>query len=349
MKKNILLIGILISTIANAQTIAAGDTLTLGDSKLYFRADTSTTEMDNVVGANTIWDYTGLLMEYGVSSSTNTVIDISTSAYASDFPNAQYHEDFPEGIQSFFTNTATGVEVEGFVFTSAGVDYRVAYDDDNLNALVLPMNLGDTIIDNIEGTAFAPWAGSTATADITGTATITADGTGTLKIGNNTYANSIRVKTVETSSGNAVVNGAPVGPISVVRRSFAYYSNSTTDHFPILVIGKVIITLPGNALVTQKIVWSQINTENYLTVIDDSDMNPGFFRVFPNPAKNAVTVSTVKGSEAIRIFNTVGMLIKEIKAPKSIESVDISGMSSGVYFVSVTDKGETKTEKLVIK
>lgn len=348
MKKNILLIGMLISAYANAQTIAAADTLTLNDNKLYFRADTSTSELENVIGGNTTWDYSELLMEYGTASSTNTVIDITASAYASDFPTAQYHEDFPTGIQSFFTNTATGVEVEGFVFTSGGVDYRVAYDDDNLLALALPMSLNDSYTDNIEGTAYAPFGGSTATADIVGTADIIADGTGTLIIGANSYANTIRVKTIETASGNATFQGQPVGAISVLRKSYAYYSASTPDNFPVMVLGKVTITLPGNATVTQKIVWTKDDTENYLS-IDESDMYVPEFKVFPNPAANSVSIEVEKNTESIKLFNTVGELITEIKSPKTIEVINISTLSAGVYFVSSTVNGATKTEKLLVK
>lgn len=348
MKKKLLFFSLLISGLAQAQTVALGDTLTLGDSKMYYRADTSTAELESVIGGNVTWDFSGILMETGNPSSTSEIVNISNSPFASDFPNAQYHENFPTGIQSFFSNSGTNVTVEGFVFTNGGVDYKVVYDDNNLEALSLPMALGDVINDNIEGTAYAPYAGSVATADIAGSATVTADGTGTLILGANTYANTIRVKTVESSSGNAVLNNVPVGPISVVRTSYAYYSNSTTDHFPLLLMGNVVITLPGNIKVVQKIVWSKDNTQNYLTINDHSDKKIAM-RIYPNPANNSITVKTNSPIESIQIFNTIGELVKEVSSSSTVNLIDTSLLKAGVYFVSVTSNGQTKTDKLMVK
>ncbi|MFK8045381.1 MAG: T9SS type A sorting domain-containing protein [Crocinitomicaceae bacterium] len=350
MKKKLLFASLLMTSISFGQIIIqAGDSLTLGDSKLYYRADTSTSELENVIGGNITWDYSGLLMEYGTDSSTNTIIDIASSPYAADIPNAQYHGDFPNGIQSFFTNNGNDVDIEGFVFTSAGVTYRVVYDDDNLKFITRPVALSSSITDNIEGTAYAPFGGSTATADITGTAVTEADGQGVLKIGPNTYNNTLRIKTVENASGQAVLNGIPVGMIALERTSYSYYSTSTPDHFPLLVLGKIKLTIPGGGTVNQKIVWSQDNTENYLSNDGDFMPNPRSFKVFPNPATDNVIISTVKGSESIKIYDTVGKIVSEIQAPKSIETIDVSKMSAGIYFVAVTDKGETTTKKLIVK
>ena len=348
MKKILLICSVFLSGFSFGQIIAAQDSLTLGDSQLYYRADTTAPEYENVIGGNITWDYSGLTMEPVDLSSTNTIIAISASTYASDFPNAQYHEDFPTGIQSFFSNNGSSLEIEGFVFSNGGVDYRIVYDDDNLQLMNRPVSLNDMINDNIEGTAFAPFSGSVATADITGTAETVADGEGTLIIGGTTYANTIRLKTTETSSGNAFFSGAPVGMISVVRKNYAYYSTSTTNHFPLLMITNIAITIPGGATVEQKIVWSQVDTDNYLSIGDENSPELTL-NVFPNPADDMLNIQTTKGTETIKLYNTVGKLIKIINAPKTTEALNVADLAAGVYFVSATIDGETKTDKLIIK
>ena len=73
MKKFLLICSVFITGGAFSQIIAAGDSLTLGDSKLYFRADTSAPDLENVVGGNIVWDYSNLTMEPLSPSSTNTI------------------------------------------------------------------------------------------------------------------------------------------------------------------------------------------------------------------------------------------------------------------------------------
>ncbi|MFK8038261.1 MAG: T9SS type A sorting domain-containing protein [Crocinitomicaceae bacterium] len=345
MKKNLLFASLLLSSLSFGQIIQSGDSLTLGDSQLYYRADTSTAELENTVGANVTWDFSDLLMEYGTASSTNEVIDISASPYAADFPNAQYHEDFPNGIQSFFSNDGNNLYIEGFVFANAGVDYRVVYDDDNLLAMTRPVALNDLITDDIEGTAFAPYLGQTITADLVGTAVTKADGEGTLILAGNTYSNTIRIKTIENSAG--AVTGFPGQTVSVLRRSFSYYSSSTTDHFPLLVVGTVAITIPGGGVVKQKIVWTRDNSAAYLS--NDDKFENLTMDIYPNPADQNITVTTSNLTETIEIFNTVGKLVSTVNNPGSTEVINISALSAGVYFVSVKGNGQTKTDKLIVK
>ncbi len=348
MKKFLLICSVIFTGVTFGQIIAAGDSLTLGDSKLYFRADTTAPLYENVIGGNITWDYSGLTMEPGSPSETNTVIAISASSYSADFPNAQYHEDFPTGIQSFFTNNGNDLEIEGFVFSNGGVDYRIVYDDDNLQLMSRPVSLNDMINDNIEGTAFAPFSGSTATADITGTAVTQADGEGTLVIGNNSYPNTIRIKTVENSSGTAFFQMVNVGTISVLRKNYAYYSTSTSDHFPLLTVSTISITIPGGATVEQKIVWSKDDTGNYLSIGKELKQDLSL-NLFPNPADDNLNINTSAGTESIKVFNTIGELVKIINNPKSTETINVSNLSAGVYFVSATVNGQTKTDKLIIK
>ena len=56
---------------------------------------------------------------------------MADSPYSSGYPTAQYHENFPDGVQTFFSNDAATNKtiIHGFVFTSGNDDFIVKYEE----------------------------------------------------------------------------------------------------------------------------------------------------------------------------------------------------------------------------
>ena len=70
--------------------------------------------------------------------------------------------------------------------------------------------------------------------------------------------------------------------------------------------------------------------------------------VFPNPATNAVTLRTGTNKPLLaEIYSVDGRKISQLTV-SSEATLDVSGMSKGVYFVRVCDKNNTRTAKLVV-
>ena len=235
MKTPLLLMVISAGFYGSAQTINLSDTLSTGDSQTYYVLDSSATSYAGTVGADVTWDYENL-GGYPISPNINSVIPASTSDFADDYPTATYAENFENSIHTFFTNDpgASEVIVSGFVFQELSNDFIIKYDINPLISAKFPMSMGTTYDDDIQGTATLPLAGDVA---IEGSATITCDGTGTLKLASNAYDNVIRVHTIEVSEG--IILGSPA---IITRESYVYY-DIDADNMAIFIHGSVLAEL----------------------------------------------------------------------------------------------------------
>jgi len=78
--------------------------------------------------------------------------------------------------------------------------------------------------------------------------------------------------------------------------------------------------------------------------------------VFPNPAITIATLSIVlkkQSSTNIQITNLMGQNIKTFQRNLNVGNkeimLDVSGMNSGIYFISVEAGGQTVTKKMVVE
>jgi len=72
-------------------------------------------------------------------------------------------------------------------------------------------------------------------------------------------------------------------------------------------------------------------------------------RVYPNPVTNGTLFVTSDSNEekSVEIFDVLGKQV--LKTVVTNQSINLSGINSGVYIVKVTEEGKTATRKLVIK
>lgn len=67
--------------------------------------------------------------------------------------------------------------------------------------------------------------------------------------------------------------------------------------------------------------------------ITDFD-NQEAFSIYPNPVRNTLMISGISPNTKIMISSLNGEIIKEFTAKNSFESIDVSGLPAGVYFVN---------------
>lgn len=78
--------------------------------------------------------------------------------------------------------------------------------------------------------------------------------------------------------------------------------------------------------------------------IDDLENN---IHVYPNPAKDTVRISAAESIDRLRIYDLTGRLVKQASPHKAAFSVDVSGLSKGVYLVKLNAGDREATTKMI--
>jgi len=72
--------------------------------------------------------------------------------------------------------------------------------------------------------------------------------------------------------------------------------------------------------------------------------------IYPNPAKDVVTITSKEGIKAITIINQLGQAIKQINNPTQNQTINIKKFLKGIYIVQITTtNGEIRNEKLILE
>jgi Leucine-rich repeat (LRR) protein len=70
--------------------------------------------------------------------------------------------------------------------------------------------------------------------------------------------------------------------------------------------------------------------------------SPDYFTLYPNPATSVLNLAVENGVEvnSIAVYNTLGQLVLAISNAQRVSVIDVSGLTSGNYFIKMnTDKG----------
>ncbi len=95
--------------------------------------------------------------------------------------------------------------------------------------------------------------------------------------------------------------------------------------------------------------WSDVSPSSGTVSTLDSEING--FNVYPNPVKgNSLTVTTSSTeAKTVNIFNVLGRKVFSQRFSSMNKTMDISGISSGVYIMKVSEGNNIATKKLIIE
>ena len=73
------------------------------------------------------------------------------------------------------------------------------------------------------------------------------------------------------------------------------------------------------------------------------------FNIFPNPSSNQFTIYDLRFTiESVEVYDVLGQLQTSNFKPQT-NSIDVSSLRSGIYFITITDDAGKKIVRKVVK
>ncbi|WP_366184337.1 T9SS type A sorting domain-containing protein [Flavobacterium ovatum] len=86
----------------------------------------------------------------------------------------------------------------------------------------------------------------------------------------------------------------------------------------------------------------------FISVLGTEDFNINEVAIFPSPTSELVNVNCPEGS-VITVYNILGIAIQNIKHAQSSNTIQVSNLASGIYFVKVQLDSNQTIKKIVVK
>jgi len=93
---------------------------------------------------------------------------------------------------------------------------------------------------------------------------------------------------------------------------------------------------------------AKLDAETITSIEDDSNQNPTTFKVYPNPSAHKINLDLAEYRN-LKILNTEGRVVYNSAKKILVKSIDISGLSPGLYFVTVEKMDGSQAYSKLIK
>lgn len=340
MKKKLLFAGLLFSSISFGQGLTQANEPAIGATSAMYLCDSFATNYANIVGNGVTWDYSSISYFPG-ETRTISIVDPATTPNAGDFSGATKAVSIENFLTTYWTSTATERTSSGFVFNEPTFgEVKAIFAQDPQKLAEYEFSLNDEINDAFAGTLSFNFSGAPLSPDATGTSYSTIDGQGTLKLNaTTTLTNVIRCLTIDTL--NTVV--PIIGDIQLIRAQYEYY-HFATGNLPVFTHTTAKLSAPGatDPLTEFTVVLNSVEPSNIVGISENAAIE---FSVYPNPAKEQITVRGDFNQSAAQIMDQTGKLVKEISALSSGSTIEISGLEKGIYFLVLTSNGSKSIQK----
>jgi hypothetical protein len=72
-------------------------------------------------------------------------------------------------------------------------------------------------------------------------------------------------------------------------------------------------------------------------------------RIYPNPSTGQLYLEGVEPGNLIRLYNTVGVALREVTAISGLEAISLDDQPNGMYFITISDGENVVGHYKVIK
>ena len=268
-----------------------------------------------------------------------TAVTASVSALSAaelvSYPQGNVKFSDGNGNDIFYKTTATDLQI-----VAATIGGAVLKFSNTAIFLKFPTIFNQAYTDPAAGTATS----NGTTLYFNGSIATTADATGTLLVGNQTFTNVIRIKTVQNYPlfFDATFFASAGSLVSTI---YTCYDN--VRRYPLFTSTSAILNVPIANIVNQT---SSQSAAQSIVFLGNNEVKPqSSLFMYPNPTSDIVKFDGLsKDQRSVKIFSADGKLLGQKKI--NDKEVNVSELTSGNYFITISgEKSETKAMKLIIK
>ncbi|MCH8903606.1 MAG: T9SS type A sorting domain-containing protein [Bacteroidetes bacterium] len=313
-------------------TISAQVTLTgantnpvIGETYMLHSADTAGLT-EGSAGANITWDFSNITSTATFSYSW---VDASTTPKASSFMNADV-ANLSSGFYDYYSANSTAYSREGVVSATQVV---IPYSDPE-KILEFPFTYNSTFTDSLRASFFSGVA-----FERHGIITVTADAHGDLIMPYGTITDVLRIKIVEDYQDDFM--GSPLFLYDT--EVYMWYKPGT--HWPIIALSTIWI----NGVPTFYASYYDLNISD----IEDLTLNNSI-NVYPNPSNGLINlrINSIFGDIEVIVTDACGKTVFQnvySDVSRSVQTIDLMGIPSGMYILTLKNEEYTQVKKLMVQ
>lgn len=297
----------------NAQTLSNYYNVYPGMSYTYREIlDISAIPNITTVGNNLTWDLSAIQLSTNIR--TDSVLSVQQSLFPSEFASATFVLKEPNGLQQFFRNTNDTI-----LYMGNSTNNTPSYLTPNVSIgnVEMPYNF-DTNVQLTQNTTIgysAQWAFRSSY-----------KGYGTLLLPNGVSYSDVALLIGQAGEANGAV------------QYYSYGFMRASDRIPL-----VRIQLQSNG--GPQFIQVAYVTESVNMSLEESTPQ-ATIRMYPNPADKELNITNAF-KKNIEIVNTNGVSVYRSYSSSEITTISVETLSTGIYFIHVSDNESVVIEKFV--
>ena len=308
---------------------------------------------EGISGANQTWNFSAL-QDTGAQN-TFTLVNSNSLPEFNQFPasNLAFTGTLEDGstFSNYLLESTGSLQLIGAAINSEFGDIAIGYTNPK-TLYTLPSSYNGSMTDTYRSFYSIDFGGQgSSNASSTGNASYTVDGYGTLITSSGTYANSIRIKRLETYSDTiqTVIFGQPQEPIVSEShiREYEWINIVDGQSFPLFILRYDTTYTDAD---TSMFITATHNTGGTATTIA-SVSTTNDFMLFPNPTEGKFVATVSNQINKIEICDITGKTVQTIvpDADKlnDVQEFDITNLPAGIYWVRQMGDSGIITKKLV--
>lgn len=286
---------------------------------------------NSATGSNVTFNNSALVTGTAVVA----LVSAPSATEIATFPGTTVKFDDGNGNSIFYKSSANQLEITGAGISGATLNFSA----DNALFLKFPTSFSNSYTDTARGS----FSNGTVSGLFRGNIVTTADSTGTLLLGGQTFNNILRVKTVQTYNLYQSTDTNYIFSIGTLTSTiYTYYNN--LNRYPLFTATTATIAVPILSINQT----SEAAVRQATPTLATSDTFKNDIKVYPNPVKDNLFFAGDLGNYSeVKVYTLEGKLIKSGGIDNN--KLDLSNLNSGNYILELSSKTEKSKTFQIIK